>query len=66
LISDILIIKVEMNILITVKSKKAKWIGHFLHRNCLLKHHIEGEIAGKIAVTGKRERRCKQLLVDHG
>jgi len=31
-----------------------------LLRNCLLKHVI----GGKIEVTGRRGRRCKQLLVD--
>jgi len=31
-------------------------IGHILHRNCLLKHVIEGKLEG----TGKRGRRRKQ------
>jgi len=31
-----------------------------LPRNCLLKHIIEGKIEG----TGRRGRRCKQLLDD--
>jgi hypothetical protein len=35
------------------KRRKANWIGH-----CLLKHIIEG----RIAVTGRRGRRRKQLL----
>jgi len=30
--------------------KKANWIGHNLHRNCLLKHVIEGMIEGRIKV----------------
>jgi hypothetical protein len=25
---------------------KAEWIGHILHRNCLLKHVIEGNVEG--------------------
>jgi hypothetical protein len=25
---------------------KAEWIGHILHRNCLLKHVIEGKVEG--------------------
>ena len=29
-----------------------------------LKHVIEGKIEGRIEVSGKRERRCKQLLDD--
>jgi replicative superfamily II helicase len=31
-------VKEEMNILYTIKRRKAKWIGHNLHRNCFLKH----------------------------
>ena len=45
------------------KKKEANWIGYILHRNCLLKHIIEGKIKGKIEVTGRRGRRCKQLLI---
>jgi hypothetical protein len=30
-----------------VKQRKANWIGHILHRNCLLKHLIEGKIEGR-------------------
>jgi hypothetical protein len=33
-----------------------------LRRNCLLKHVIEGNIEGRIEVTGRRGRRRKQLL----
>jgi hypothetical protein len=36
--------KEERNILHTVKRKKAKWIGHILHRNCIPKHIMEGKI----------------------
>jgi len=46
----------------TLKRKKANWIGHILLRNCLLKHVIEGKIAGSVYVTGRRDRRSKQLL----
>jgi hypothetical protein len=35
-----------------------------LRRNCLLKHVIGGKIKGRIEVTGRRERRRKQLLDD--
>jgi hypothetical protein len=35
-----------------------------LRRNCLVKHVIEGNIDGRIEVTGRRGRRGKQLLVD--
>jgi len=43
---------------------KVNWIGHILHRNCLLKHVIEGRIKGRTKVTGRRGRRHKQLLDD--
>jgi hypothetical protein len=35
-----------------------------LRRNCLLKHVIEGEIHGRIEVTGRRGRRRKELKDD--
>ena len=35
-----------------------------LHRNYLLKQVIEGKIEGRIEVTERRGRRCKQLLDD--
>jgi hypothetical protein len=44
----------------TIRQRKANWIGHILHRNCLLKHIIEG----KISRTRRRRRRRKQLLDD--
>jgi hypothetical protein len=53
-------VKKERNILHTVKRRKANWIGHILHRNCLLSHIIEGKIMG----TRRRGRRHKQLLDD--
>jgi hypothetical protein len=56
--------KEERNILQTIKRRKANWIGHFLRRNCLLKHVIEGKIKGKIEVTERRGRRREQLLDD--
>jgi hypothetical protein len=37
-------------------------IGHILHRTCLLKHLIGGNIEGRIDVTGRRGKRLKQLL----
>jgi len=51
----------EKNILQRVKRKKANMIGHILRWNCLLKHVIEGD-RGRIEVTGRRKRICKQLL----
>jgi hypothetical protein len=41
-------VKEERNILHTIKSRKATWIGHILRRNCLLKQVIEGKIEGRI------------------
>jgi hypothetical protein len=35
-----------------------------LHRNCLLKHMIEGKLEGRIEMTGRWGRRRKQLLDD--
>jgi hypothetical protein len=58
-------IEEEKNILHTVKVRKANWVGHVLCRNCLLKHVIEGKMAGGgMRVTGRRRRRCKQPLTD--
>jgi hypothetical protein len=57
-------VKEGRNILHTIKRRKTIWIGHILNRNCLLKHVIKGKIEGMIKVTGRRERRRKQLLDD--
>jgi hypothetical protein len=59
-------VKVERNIVHTIKRRKANWIGHILRRNCLLKHVIEGNtcIEGRIEMTGRRGRRRKRLLDD--
>jgi hypothetical protein len=54
-------VKEERNIVHTIKRRKANWIGQILRRNCLLKHVIEGKIKGRIEVTGRGDRRCKQL-----
>jgi hypothetical protein len=55
-------VKEERNIVHTIKRRMAKWIGHILRRNCLLKHVIEGKIQERIKVTERRGRRRKQLL----
>jgi hypothetical protein len=54
--------KGERNILHTMKRRNGNWIGHILSGNYLLKHVIEGKIDGRIGVTGRRGRRCKQLF----
>jgi hypothetical protein len=57
-------VKEERSILNTIKRRKANWIGHVLHRNCLLKHVIEGNLEGRIEMIGRRGRSRKQLLDD--
>jgi hypothetical protein len=57
-------VTVERNILHTINRKKANWIGHFMLRNCLLKHVIKGKMEGRIEVTERQVRRRKQLLDD--
>jgi hypothetical protein len=52
----------ERNILCVIKRRKANWIGHFLHGNCLVKHVIEVKAERKKEMTGRRGRRYKQLL----
>jgi hypothetical protein len=42
----------ERNILHKIKGRKANWIGHILHMNCLLKHVTAGKIEVKIEGTG--------------
>jgi len=44
------------------KRRKAHYIGHILHGNCLLKHVIVGRIEGKTEVMERQRRRHKQLL----
>jgi hypothetical protein len=46
-------VKEERNILHTIRRSKDNWIGHTLHRNCLLKHVSEGKIDGGMEVTGR-------------
>jgi hypothetical protein len=55
---DVLLrVKEQRNILQEIRKRKVKWIGHILHRNCLLQRVIGGKIKGRIEVTGRRERR---------
>jgi hypothetical protein len=54
--------KGERNILYTVKRRKDNWIGQILCRNRLLKQVIGGEVEGRAEVTGRRGRRCEQVL----
>ena len=54
----------QRNILHEIRKRKANWIGHILHRNCLLHEVIERKIKGQIEVTRRRGRRRKKLLDD--
>ena len=47
-----------------IRKRKANWIGHILHRNCLLEQVMEGKIKGEMEVTRRRRRRRKKLLDD--
>ena len=38
--------KEQRNILHEIRKRKANWIGHILHRNCLLQRVTEGKIQG--------------------
>jgi hypothetical protein len=58
-------VKEERNILDTLKRKKANWIGHILHRNCLLKCVIEKKIERETELMRRRGKRCKHLLDGH-
>jgi hypothetical protein len=55
---------VEMYFYSTFRKQKANWIGHILHRNCLLQWVIEGKIKGGIEETERRGRRHRKLLDD--
>ena len=53
-----------MNILHTIKRRKPNWIGHILRRNCCTKHVIAGKRPERMKVTGRWERRRRQLMDD--
>jgi hypothetical protein len=57
-------VKEQRNILHEISKRKANWIGHILHRNCLLQQVMEGKIKGGIEVTGRRGKRRRKLLDD--
>jgi len=57
-------VKEKRNILQAISKQKANWIGHILHRNCLLQWVIEEKIKGGREVTGRRGRRCRKLMDD--
>jgi hypothetical protein len=51
-------VKKERNILNRVNRREVNWIGHFLRRNCFLKHITEGKIEGRTGVIGKTRKRA--------
>jgi hypothetical protein len=58
-------VKEERTNLQIIKRRKTNWIGHTVHRKCLLKHVIEGDRKGRRTdMTGRLGRRHKQLLDD--
>jgi hypothetical protein len=57
-------VKEQRNTLYEIRKRKANWIGHILHRNCLLQRVIEGKIKVGIELTGTRGRRRRKLLDD--
>jgi len=57
-------VKEQRNTLHEISKRKANWIGHISHRNCLLQQVIEGNIKGGTAVARRRGRRCRTLLAD--
>jgi hypothetical protein len=57
-------VKEQRNILHEISKRKANWIGHILHRSCLLQRVSEGKVKGGIEVIGRRGRRREKLLDD--
>jgi hypothetical protein len=45
-------VKEEVSSLHTIK-RTANWIGHILHKNCLIKHVIEGTLEGRREIMGR-------------
>jgi hypothetical protein len=56
-------VKENRDIIQTMKRRRANWIGHIWRRNSLLRHVIEGTVAGG-EKKGRRGRRRKQPLND--
>jgi len=54
----------QRNALHEIRKRKANWIVHILHRNCLLKQVIEGNMKEEMEVARRRGRRRKKLLDD--
>ena len=52
----LLTVNEQKNILQEIRKRKANWIGHILHRNCLLKQVIEGKIKWEMEVARRRKK----------
>jgi hypothetical protein len=62
---DVLLrVKEQRNVLHEILKRKASWIGHILHRNCLLERVTERKIQRRIEVTGRQGRRRRKLVDD--
>jgi hypothetical protein len=46
----------------TIGRRKGNWIGHTLHRNCLLKLIVKGNIEETLNATERRGRRRNQIM----
>jgi len=57
-------VKEDMNVLHTLQIRNASWIGHILHRNCLLTDIADRKRGRRVEVTEVWGRRRKQLLND--
>jgi hypothetical protein len=54
-------VKEQRNILREISKRKVNWIGHILHRNCLLQQVIKDKIYGGMEWMGRRGRRRRKL-----
>jgi hypothetical protein len=52
-------VKEQRNILREIRKRKADWIGHILHRNCLLQRFIKGKVkgGGGVGIDRKTKKR---------
>ena len=57
-------VKVDRHVLHKIKRRRTNWISHKLRTNCLLKRFIGGKIEGRIEVTERGERSCKQYSMN--
>ena len=48
-----------------IKKRKSNWLGHWLRRNCLLKHALEGMVNGK-KVRGRRRYQMIDNIMING